>query len=120
MVKVSINRYVSRRLQKAKEEVKEGTQRLRKKTIKHLEEIFRMAARVAGGEIRHQRIDGKMVRITLNQRRRWLLIAEQAAKTIVTISTNIDEKEIHAQLDKLARLINESRQKPEDKNQPGS
>ena len=70
-----------------------------------------MAARVAKGEIKHQRIKGKMVRITLNQRRRWLRVAEQAAKTIKTIANNIDEQEIYIQLDKLAKLVNEQTQK---------
>jgi len=108
MVKVSINRFVSSRVEKVRKEVEVTTQRLRKKTLKHLEDIFTMAARVARGEIKHQRIDGKMVQITLNQRRRWLRIAEQAAKTIENISTNIDEQEIKTQLNELERLLNET------------
>jgi methionyl-tRNA synthetase len=55
-----------------------------------------------------------MVRITLNQRRKWLRVAEQAAKTINNISTNIDEQEIYIQLDKLARLVNEANTKAEN------
>ena len=108
MVKVSVNRFVSRRVEKVRREVEVSAQRLRKKTLKHLEEIFTTAARVAGGEVRHQRIDGKMVRITLNQRRRWLRVAEKAAKTIDNVATNIDEQEIYIQLDKLAKLVNEA------------
>ena len=116
MVKVSVNRFVSRRVEKARKEVEVSAQRIRKKTLKHLEDIFTMAARVARGEIKHQRINGKMVRITLNQRRRWLRIAEQAAKTIKTIANNIDEQEIYIQLDKLARLVNEANTKAETEN----
>lgn len=53
MVKVSINRFVSRRVEKVGKEVEVSAQRLRKKTLKHLEDIFTMAARVARGEIKH-------------------------------------------------------------------
>jgi len=111
LVKISVNRFVLQRVQKAREEVEVTTQRLREKTIKHLEEIFRMASRVTRGEIKRQRIDGKMVRITLNQRQRWLHVAEQAVKTIIIISNNIDEQEIYIQLDKLAKLNKRRRQK---------
>lgn len=108
MVKISINRFVSRRVEKARKEVEVSAQKLRKKTLKHLKEICLISARVAGGEVRHQRINGKMVRITLNQQRRWLRIAEQAAKTIKHIATNIDEQEIKAQLNELEKLLNET------------
>jgi hypothetical protein len=43
-------------------------QRLRKKTLDGLEEIFEVAANVARGKIRHQRINGRMVSISLRQR----------------------------------------------------
>ena len=113
MVKISVNRYVSRRIDEARKEAEASTQKLRKNTLKHLKEIFLISARVAGGEVKHQRIHGKMVRITLNQRRRWLLVAGQAAKTIKNVATNIDEQEIYIQLDKLARLVNEANTKAE-------
>jgi hypothetical protein len=67
-----------------------------------------MAARIARGEIEHQRIEEKMVRVSLNQRRRWLLVAGQAAKIINNIASNLDEKEIYAQLNELERLVNEA------------
>ena len=57
MVKISINRFVSRRVEKVRKEVEVSTQRLRKKTLKHLEEIFTTAAQVAKGEIRKHRDD---------------------------------------------------------------
>ena len=72
MVKVSVNRFVSNRIDTIRNEVKTETQRLREKTVNRLEEIFKAAAKVARGEIRHQRINGKMVPIRLNQRKRWL------------------------------------------------
>ena len=108
MVKISVNRFVSRRIDEARKEAEASTQKLRKKTLKHLKEIFLISARVAGGEVKHQRIHGKMVRITLNQQRRWLLVAGQAAKTIKHVANNIDEQEIKAQLNELEKLLNET------------
>lgn len=107
MVKVSVNRFVSSRIMTIRNEVEAETQRLREKTLSKLEEIFKVAAKVARGEIRHQRINGKMVPIRLNQRRRWVRVAEHIARTMNSIASNLDEKEIHAQLNELERLINE-------------
>jgi truncated hemoglobin YjbI len=89
-------------------EVEAETQRLRERTLNKLEEIFKVAAKVARGEIRHQRINGKMVPIRLNQRRRRVRVAEHIARTMNSIASNLDEKEIHAQLNELERLINEA------------
>jgi ABC-type bacteriocin/lantibiotic exporter with double-glycine peptidase domain len=78
------------------------------KTLNRLEEIFKAAAKVARGQIRHQRIDGKMAPISLNQRRRWVTVAKQIVLTTNSIASNFDEKEIHVQLNELERLINEA------------
>lgn len=107
MVKVSINRFVSRRIETIRNEVKAETQRLRGKMLDKLEEI-KIAAKVARGEIKHQRIKGKMAPIRLDQRKRWVRVAEHIALTMNIIASNIDEKEIHAQLNELERLINEA------------
>ena len=109
MVKVSVNRFVSNRVVAVRNEVEAEAQRLREKTVNRLEEIFRVAAKVARGEIKHQRIDGKMVPIRLNQRKRWLRVAKHVALIICSIASNIDEKEIHTQLNELERLINETK-----------
>ena len=44
-----------------------------------------------------------MAPIRLDQRKRWVRVAEHIAR-----ASNIDEKEIHAQLNELERLINEA------------
>ena len=108
MVKVSVNRFVSSRIKTIRSEVKAETQRLREKMLDKLEEIFKVAAKVARGEIRHQRIDGKMAPIRLSQRKKWLRVAKHIALTMNIVASNIDEKEIHAQLNELERLINEA------------
>jgi len=109
LVKVSVNRFVSRRLEEIRKEVEAESQRLRENTLNRLEEIFNVAAKVARGEIKHQRIDGKMVPIRLNQRKRWLRVAKHIALTMNSIASNIDEKEIQAQLNELERLVNEAK-----------
>jgi len=107
LVKVSINRYLQRRIESTRKEMETQTKKIRDRSIRNLKEILNMAARMARGEIEHQRIKGKMTRVTLKQRRRWLRVAEQVAETISNIAANINEKEIIAQLDELERLINE-------------
>ena len=109
MVKVSVNRFVSNRVVAIRNEVEAESQRLRNRTLDRLEEIFNVAAKVARGEIRHQRIDGKMVPIRLNQRKRWLRVAKHIVLTMNSIASNIDEKEIHAQINELERLVNEAK-----------
>jgi N-acetylmuramoyl-L-alanine amidase CwlA len=107
MVKVSVNRFVSNRIETIRKGVKADTQKLRTKTIKRLEEIFKEAAKVGRRQIRHQRINGKMVPITLNQQRRWVTVAKQTAITINSIASNFDEKDVDAQLEKLESLFKE-------------
>jgi len=108
LVKISVNKYVSRRIETIRNEVKAETQRLRGKMLNKLEEIFKIAAKVARGEIKHQRIKGKMAPIRLDQRKRWVRVAEHIALTMNIIASNIDKKETHTQLNELERLINEA------------
>ena len=108
MVKVSVNRYILRRVETIRKEVETNTQKLRCKTIKNLEEIFNAAAKIARGETKHQRTNRKMVPITLRQKRRWRLVAACAAQTIRMVASNLNEKEIHAQLTELEKLVKEA------------
>lgn len=108
MVKISVNRYIHRRIEASRKEIETQAKKIRDRSIRNLEEVLNMAATMARGEIKHQRIRGKLIRVTLKQRKRWLRVAEQAAEAISNIATDIDEKEIYAQLDELERLINEA------------
>jgi len=107
-VKVSVNRFVLLRIERTRKEVETSTQRLRNKTLKNLGEIFATASRVVNGQIKQQRINRRMVPITLTQRRRWLLVAGHTAQTMKKIADNFDEQEIKLQLDKLEKLIKEA------------
>jgi hypothetical protein len=50
-----------------------------------------------------------MITISLNQRRRWVTVAKHIAVTMSSIASNFDEQEIHDQLNKLERLVNETK-----------
>ena len=114
MVKVSVNRFVSRRIETTRKEVEANTQKLRKRALKNLEEIFRAAERIARGEMKHQRSERKMVPISLNQRRRWVSVATYVAQIMNSVASNLDEREINVQLHELQRLVNEANTKPKD------
>jgi hypothetical protein len=117
LVKVSVNRYVLHRIARTRKEVNSDIHKIRSKTLKNLKEVFDASSKIARGETKNQRINQKMVPITLRQRRRWLLVAGCAAKTIKMVAINLDEKEIKAQLNELERLINQVMAKPETTNQ---
>ena len=53
MVKIFVNRYVSRRIIIIRREIETNTQKIRKRTLENLEEIFRMAAKIAKGDVRY-------------------------------------------------------------------
>jgi len=111
LVKVSVNRYAQTRVQKMQQKSEAELNKLRKTLMKNLEEIFQTAAKIVKGETQHQRINGKLVKITLQQRRKWLKIAEKTAKTIQKIASNINEKELKAQLQELETLLNQTKTK---------
>lgn len=108
MVKVTTNRFVLRRIEKTRKEVETSTQSLRNKILKNLKEIFTAASRVVDGQVKKQRIDRRMVPVTLRQRRSWLLVAGHTAKMMQNIAENFDEQETKLQLKKLEELVKET------------
>ena len=109
MVKVSVNRFVSTRVEAIRNDVNADIRRLRKRTINRLEEVFNVAAKVARSRNGHQRINGKMTAIGLVQRKRWFRVAEHTALTMKSITPNVDEKEIQSRLNELKRLVDEAK-----------
>ena len=105
MVKISVNRYVEKRIAETRREMETALNKLRRRMLKNLEEIFEMAGKIAKGEVKHQRVTGKMVKITIPQRRRWLLVAGQTAEIIKGVTENFNEKEIKTKLEKLENLL---------------
>jgi len=109
LVKVSVNRFVSTRVEAIRNDVNADIRRLRKRTINRLEEVFNVAAKVARSRNGHQRINGKMTAIGLVQRKRWFRVAEHTALTMKSITPNVDEKEIQSRLNELKRLVDEAK-----------
>jgi hypothetical protein len=105
LVKTSVNRYVKKRVAETRREMETALNKLRRRMLKNLEEIFEMAGKIAKGEIKHQRVSGKMVKITMPQRRRWLLVAGQTAEIIQGMMENFNEQEIKAKLGELEKLL---------------
>ena len=105
MVKISVNRYVEKRIAEIRREMETALNKLRRRMLKNLEEIFEMAGKIAKGEVKHQRMGGKMVKITMPQRRRWLLVAGQTAEIIKGVTENFNEKEIKSKLGELEKLL---------------
>ena len=116
MVKVSVNRFVSTRVKAIRDYVEADIQRLRKRTINRLEEVYNVAIKVVKGKIGHQRINGKMTAIGLVQRKRWFRVAEHAALTMASIVSNVDEKETRVRLNELKRLVDEAKATEQSRN----
>lgn len=115
MVKVSVNRYVLHRIARTRKEVNSDIHKIRSKTLKNLKEVFDASSKIARGETKNQRINQKMVPITLRQRRRWLLVAGHTANIIKNITDNFDERQIDLQLNELEKLVKEA-SKPNPEN----
>jgi len=105
---------VSRRVAQIRRTVDGDTQRLRRKTIKKLEEIFQIAADYARGKVsRVTDEDGKVRELTVPERQFWARIAAYTAQIINTIAKGIDERQIDLDLDTLAKMIYEAKAKTE-------
>ncbi len=107
MVKVSVNRYVSNRIDKAETSLRKGAAEIRKGLMRNLEEAFQTAEKIVKGEIKHQRVNGNMAPVTLKHKRKWLVLASKIAETVQEASSNINETRLLAKLEELEKLLNE-------------
>jgi len=62
LVKISVNRYVEKRIAETRREMETALNKLRRRMLKNLEEIFEMAGKIAKGEVKHQRLTGKWLK----------------------------------------------------------
>lgn len=108
MVKISRNRMISRRIANLKERVKIDTQKLRKDALKGLEELFKIAKKMA-----------KSKKMEIEQRQMWARVAAYIAQVVNSVASSFDEKQIDKDLDELERLINEAKAKAEAKETKG-
>lgn len=90
------------------------TQRVRRKTIQRLEEIFKIASNYARGKVtRVIDDDGQERPLTIPERQFWARIAAYTALIINSVAKGIDERRIDMDLDELANLIHENKAKSE-------
>jgi hypothetical protein len=104
---------VVRRISQLRKSVKFDTDRLRRKTIASLEQLFDVASDFARGRIKWQTQDGKASPVTIKQRQMWARIAAYVAQIMNTIANGIDERQIDKDLALLERLVNEATAKKE-------
>jgi len=77
---------VERRFERFLREFRLETQVLRRRLMGELESIFELASAIARGDVKTQVLDGRQVRISLSQRKRWARAAAQIAKIIHSIA----------------------------------
>lgn len=106
---------VSRRILQLRRIARVDTQRIRRKALARLQEIFDVASAFAKGEIEHVREDGQEKAVTLKQRQMWASIAAYTAQIMNTIADGIDERQIDKDLDKLEKMVNEAKAKSKAK-----
>jgi len=112
-MKISRKNSIHRRVIQLKRRVKIDTQRIRAHLLKQLEEIFKLAASLAKGEVKTLKTEKKQVRVSLKQRQMWARVAAYTAQIINSIAQGFDEREIDIQLDELEKLIREAKAKAE-------
>jgi hypothetical protein len=100
---------VEKRFEKFLREFRIETQVLRRRLMGELEPIFELASAIARGDVKTQVLDGRQVRISLSQRKRWARAAAQIAQIIHTIAKGFDERELKDMLEEARRLIEEAR-----------
>jgi hypothetical protein len=99
---------VVRRISQLRKSVKFDTDRLRRKTIASLEQLFDVASDFARGRIKWQTQDGKASPVTIKQRQMWARIAAYVAQIMNMIANGIDERQIDKDLAHLEKLVNEA------------
>jgi hypothetical protein len=107
MGRLGFNDAVTRRIFKLRRTTKLDSQRIRAKTVKQLEELFDIAAAIARGQVKSQRVDGKEVLISLKVRQMWARVAANIAQTMSNMLKGFDERQLDEGLATLEKLIDE-------------
>jgi uncharacterized Ntn-hydrolase superfamily protein len=109
---LTVKKRVYRRLARVHRDFQVDTQFVRSKTIKRLEEIFRIASDYARGKVdRVTGEDGKERSLTILERQFWARIAAYTAQIINNIANGIDERKIDTDMDELERMVSEGEAK---------
>ena len=106
MAKFSRPFLLLKRIGKIQKRVKVDTQKLRRKLLRELEQIFNEAVKMARGEVT---VQGR--ELTVKQRQLWARVAAYTAQVMQSIAKGFDEHEIDVQLRELRRLVDEAKAK---------
>ena len=104
MARFSKNKMILSRVYKLKRTLKVDTQRLRGKSLKALEEMFKMAKKLAQNK-----------ELQLRERHKWVQVAAYICQVINSVCKGFDERQIDHDLDELERLVNEAKAKTKAK-----
>jgi hypothetical protein len=80
---------VERRFERFLREFRIETQGLRRRLVGELKSIFELASAIARGDVKTQVLDGRQVRISLSQRKRWARAASHIAQIIHSIARGL-------------------------------
>jgi hypothetical protein len=109
-MKITSKKRVSLRIKQLRKTLYVDTQHTRRKLIKRLEEVFKIASDYARGKIR--RVigdDGEERPLTVVERQFWARIAAYTAQIINNVAKGIDERQIDEDLDKLEAMLNKTK-----------
>lgn len=107
-VRISNKMAVNRRISQLRRTIDRNTQLLRKRSIRKLEEIFKIATSYACGEIKTVTEDGKKRDVSIAERQMWARIAAYTAQTINSVAETFDQVKIDRDLDQLEKFVNET------------
>jgi len=113
--RVSFKEIVSRRIFQLRRIARVDTQKIRRKALLRLQEIFDVASAFARGEIERVKEGAQEKAVTLKQRQMWARIAAYTAQIMNTVADGIDERQIDKDLDKLEKMVDEAKAKSEAK-----
>jgi len=96
---------IIRHVVELRESTERDAQQLRLRTLKDLERVFNLASELAGGRVKTQTEGGRTKKLSLAERRRWLVVAAKAAEMIKRVTKGFDENEIRVGLQELEKLV---------------
>lgn len=109
--KTSRKRMILRRVKTIRRRVRVDSQKIRKKVLDSLQDVFDLAVSLARGEVKTQTANGEKVVVTIKQRQLWARVAAYTAQVMNSIAEGFDERELDVYLNELERLVDEAKAK---------
>ncbi len=98
---------VERRICLLQHTTKVDTQKLRKKWMDELDDLFSLAASIAKGDVSQEKVGDKLETISPKDRQMWAQIAAKIGGVMANLSRGFDEREFNEDLQELERLVDD-------------